>query len=98
MPLVRRTNPLIFYVASSYCEYMGNKTSSLMQECSGIFNVTPGAGITATITEAIERSRRENRPITFNFSDVLVTVVPESDPEMIRCDMRRAWEELHSGL
>jgi hypothetical protein len=97
MPLVRRTNPLIFYVTSSYGKYMNDKTSNLTQERRGVFSVTPGAGITVTIAEAIERSKRENRPITFNFSDVPVTVVPESDPETIRCEMQRAWEELHGG-
>lgn len=45
---------------------------------------------------AIERSQHETRPIIFNFSDVPVTVKPESDPELVRCDMQRAWEELHS--
>lgn len=97
MPLVRRTDPLIFYPVSSYGEYMGDKTSNLMQERDGIFDVAPGAGITSTIAEAIERSQHEDRPITFNFSDVPVTVVADSDPEMIRLDTQRAWEKLHSG-
>jgi hypothetical protein len=77
---------------------MDKKTSNLGEERSGIFEVVPGAELTSTIAEAIEQSKRGNRPITFNFSDVPVTVVSESDPELIRCDMQRAWEELHSGL
>jgi hypothetical protein len=75
---------------------MSNTSNLMQQHHDGVFDVMPGADITSTIAEAIEQSQRENRPITFNFSDVPVTVVPESDPELVRCDMQRAWEELHS--
>jgi hypothetical protein len=87
---------LIFDVSSLYGEYMGDKTSNLERERNGTFDVAPGVGITSTIAEAIERSKREDRPITFNFSDVPVRVESESNPEVIRQDYFRAWEELHS--
>jgi hypothetical protein len=74
---------------------MANQVNNLMREHDGIFDVAPGADITATIAEAIERSKREDRPITFNFSDVPITVEAESNPELIRLDMQRAWNQLH---
>jgi superfamily II DNA or RNA helicase len=76
---------------------MAEKTNNLLHERNGVFDVAPGAGITSTIAEAIERATRERRSITFNFSGVPVMVVPESDPGLIRRDMQRAWERLHSG-
>jgi hypothetical protein len=76
---------------------MVSQMNNLTQERKGVFEVMPGAEIDATIAEAIERSKREGRPITFNFSDVPLTVVPESDPELIRSDMFRAWEQLRRG-
>lgn len=74
---------------------MADKPNNLTQERHGVFDVAPGAEITSVIAEAAERSKHEGRPITFNFSDVPVTVVPESDPELIRRDVQRSWEKLH---
>lgn len=74
---------------------MADKPNNLERERNGIFDVAPGAGITSTIAEAIERFKREGRSITFNFSDVPVTVEAESDPELIRQDYFQAWEQLH---
>jgi hypothetical protein len=71
-------------------------TNNLLHEHDGVFDVMPGAELDATIAEAIEQSKREDRPITFNFSGVPLTVEPESDPTSIRVDMFRAWEQLHS--
>lgn len=88
---------MIHFAISSYGRYMADKSNNLMQERNGIFDVTPGADIDATIAEAIERSKHEGRPIIFNFSDVPVTVEAESDPELIHRDMQRAWEQLHSS-
>lgn len=76
---------------------MAEQTHNLMEERGGVFDVMPGAGIMSTIAEAIERAKDEGRPITFNFSDVPVTVVPESDPERVRADMQSTWERLHEG-
>lgn len=76
---------------------MADKPNNLTQERKGVFDIVPGAGIMPTIAEAIERSKHEGRPITFNFSDVPVTVEAESNPELIRRDMCRAWEQLHQG-
>jgi hypothetical protein len=74
---------------------VSERTTNLMQEHDGVFDVIPGAGLAPTIAEAIERAAREGRPITFNFSDVPVTVEPESDPEAVRNDMQHAWEQIH---
>ncbi len=76
---------------------MAEQTKNLMQEHDGIFDVIPGAGITSVVAEAIERSKRERRPIIFSFSDVPVTITSKSDPEIVRADMFSAWEQLHSG-
>jgi hypothetical protein len=76
---------------------MAGATNNLIREDKGVFAVMPGAELDATIAEAIERSKREDRPITFNFSGVPLTVEAESDPTSIRVDMFCAWEQLHSG-
>lgn len=66
---------------------------NLGKEHNGVFEVLPGSELSATIEEAIERSRLEDgRPITFRYGirDVVVTVLSDSDPELIRGEIWRA--------
>jgi hypothetical protein len=59
-------------------------------EKDGICDSLETADITATITKAIELSKRFKKSITFVFSEVKVTVYPDSDQELIYRDWWRA--------
>ncbi len=63
----------------------------LQKEKDGIFVVMAGADITHTIHEAIKLSNQENRPISFEFNEVVVTITSNSRPELIYRDWLRAF-------
>jgi hypothetical protein len=74
---------------------------NLAREHNGVFEVLPGSEINATIEEAVERSKLERRQIRFRFGfrDVVVTVEPDSEPELIRGEMWRAMSgEIESSV
>lgn len=62
--------------------------SNFYVEDSGEHLVLPGSDIARTIAEAITLSSA-GQPFTFEFNDVLVSVLPDSDPELIYRDWRR---------
>ncbi len=54
----------------------------LGEEVCRVFEVN-GGHISEVTNEAIELAKKENRPISFVFNSVIVTVEADSDPEMI---------------
>jgi hypothetical protein len=64
--------------------------NNLWDEKNGVFEVSPGANITATIAEAIKRARSAGREIVFEFNGVTVAVQADSYPELIHRDWSRS--------
>lgn len=63
---------------------------NLWQEKNGVYEIMPGANITAAIAEAILLSAKKKRSIRFKFNGVLITVRSDSDPKLIYRDWSRA--------
>jgi hypothetical protein len=65
-------------------------SDNLWEETNGVFEVSPGARVEATIDEAILRAGAEKRAIAFEFNGVTVTVRAGSDKALIYRDWHRA--------
>lgn len=63
--------------------------SNFWDEENGVFEVGAGAEVGATIAEAIEKAKNEQRSIAFKFNDVVVEVDAESNPSLIYRDWQR---------
>lgn len=62
--------------------------SNFYVDDSGEYRVLPGSDIFHTIAEAITLSS-EGQPFTFEFNDVQVSVLPDSNPQLIYRDWNR---------
>lgn len=63
---------------------------NLWKEEDGTFSVMCGSTINTAIAEAIELAAEENRTIKFDFNGVEVSVVGNSNPELVYRDWSRA--------